>query len=282
MALQASVIVPARNAAATLGEQLAALAAQRGVGPMEILVVDNGSTDGTPELVEQWRSRLEHLRLVDAGAKTGPSYARNQGISAAGTESILLCDADDVVSENWARLLFDALRHADAVSGSAIWVGHDGELLEVDEPYRPRLGFLRAFSGNNAAIQRSVWQAIGGFDEDLTTGEDLELAWRMQLAGYRLVHEERAVVRYRQRESNREVFWQGFQHGRGTVRIFERYADKGMPRSSTVIAVKVWIRLLLSSLIVWSDPRAKTYWCRRAGTRFGRLIESARRGVLFL
>lgn len=280
--VEATVVIPARNAAGTIEHQLAALERQRGVDHLEVIVVDNGSTDDTRAIVERWCERLEGLRLVSATERAGPSYARNVGIEAAASDRILLCDADDVVEPDWARRMLAALDGADAVSGYSRWVDPQLRFLQDDEPFAPRLGFLPGFSGANSALSRDVWRAVGGFDEELQTAEDLDFAWRLQLRGYRLVREDRAVIQYRQRTGDRAVFVQGYHHGQGSVRVFQRYRALGMPRSSTTVALKVWLRLVVSGLTVWSDPGARSYWARRVGTRLGRLTESVRRGVLYL
>ena len=79
----ASVIIPVYNGAATLGEQLAALAPQTTDRPFEVLVCDNNSTDGTRTVVDEWVGRVPGLRVVDAFARQGPSHARNRGIVEA-------------------------------------------------------------------------------------------------------------------------------------------------------------------------------------------------------
>jgi glycosyltransferase involved in cell wall biosynthesis len=278
----ASVVMPAFNAAATIEDQLAALARQDGVGPLEIIVVDNGSTDGTAETVARWRESMPNLRLLRAVERPGPSYARNQGIDAADSDLILLCDADDIVDRHWAKTLLGRADDAAIVGGRAIWVDHEDHFVQDDELFIPRLGFLPGFGAGNALLHRDVWRRVGRFDEDLLTAEDLELAWRVQLAGHDVIRDDDAVVRYRQRASNRGVFIQGYRHGRGSVQIFTKYKNRGMPRSSTSVALKAWLLLILRSVGVWMPADQRTFWCRRFGTRWGRLTESVRRRVVYL
>jgi cellulose synthase/poly-beta-1,6-N-acetylglucosamine synthase-like glycosyltransferase len=86
-----SVIVPASNAAATLAEQLEALAAQRYDGDWELVIVDNGSTDGTADLARRYRQRFKAFTLVDGGSRRGHSAPRNAGASAARGELLAYC-----------------------------------------------------------------------------------------------------------------------------------------------------------------------------------------------
>src|SRR5689334_1914994 len=78
-----SVVIPCLNAAATLGVQLEALIGQSWPGGWEVIVADNGSTDGSREIVESYRGRLPDLKLVDASDRRGQAHARNLGAAAA-------------------------------------------------------------------------------------------------------------------------------------------------------------------------------------------------------
>src|SRR5213592_3954280 len=91
-----SVVIPAHNAEAFLGAELAALAAQEYPGRWEDVVVDNESTDGTVRVAEHWSTAFSDLRVVACGG-AGVNRARNAGLRAARAPKILICDADDVV-----------------------------------------------------------------------------------------------------------------------------------------------------------------------------------------
>jgi len=89
-----SVVMPVLNGAATLPQQLRALAAQTYPGRWELVVADNGSTDETAQVVREWTGRLPCLRLVDASDRMSTNYARNvrtltaDAINAAGKKII--------------------------------------------------------------------------------------------------------------------------------------------------------------------------------------------------
>jgi len=278
----ASVVIPAHNAADTLGRQLEALAQQVGTGPLEVIVVDNRSTDTTAAIALTFLDRLPLLRVVRADERAGPSYARNVGVAAAGTDRILFCDADDIVDRSWASHLLAGLTDADLVSGRSRWVDERGVFLHDDPPWGPALGFLPSFGTNNAAIRRDVFDDLGGFDETLPTAEDLDLAWRLQLAGHTMVKTSDAVVDYYQRGGPREILRREFRHGRGTPEIYLRYRSRGMPRSSTSIACKAWVMFILRAPFVWTNRLARRFWLQRVGTRSGRLWGSITRRTLYL
>src|SRR5947208_2209765 len=97
-----SVVIPARNAATTIGLQLAALAKQDYAGAIEVVVVDNDSDDGTVEVASSFRDRLAGLRVVPARSRRSVAHARNVGFASVANDAVLVCDADDVVDEHWA------------------------------------------------------------------------------------------------------------------------------------------------------------------------------------
>src|SRR2546429_2289116 len=94
-----SVVIPARDAADTLGEQLRALAQQTYRGEWEVIVVVNASIDGTRAIAERAAAVLP-LRVVDL-MTPGTNVARNAGAMAATGEFLLFVDADDVVAPQW-------------------------------------------------------------------------------------------------------------------------------------------------------------------------------------
>jgi glycosyltransferase involved in cell wall biosynthesis len=95
-----SVIIPARDAAETIGAQLTALASQVCSIPWEVIVVDNNSSDNTAELARSHASAFTRFKVVVADNGTGAAYARNAGVAATSTRWLAFCDADDIVKHN--------------------------------------------------------------------------------------------------------------------------------------------------------------------------------------
>ncbi len=230
----ATVVVPAFNAAATLGEQLAALRTQAapGGGPLEVLVCDNGSTDGTRAVVEEHARDWSGLRLVDASARRGPAAARNVGAAAARSQLLLFCDADDVVAPGWAEALVAALAEHPLVAGRLEY-----GLLNGWSRLRPRSAVLdsglytKAFlpglpggGSGNMGVRREIFLALGGFCEDAPVAEDTDLCWRAQLSGHALAFVPDALVHVRRRDTARGLWRQGFSYGRGDAWLIRRFA----------------------------------------------------------
>jgi glycosyltransferase involved in cell wall biosynthesis len=98
-----TVVLPVRNGERDLGRQLTALAAQSYAGKWELLVVDNGCTDRTLEVVRGFAGKLLQMRVVDATARRGLNYARNAGVAAA------LADSPDAWARAHARAMEDVV-----------------------------------------------------------------------------------------------------------------------------------------------------------------------------
>src|SRR2546423_10557404 len=96
-----SVVVAVLDEEAHLGEQLAALAEQTYTGAWEVLVVDNGCTDGSIDVALRFARRLPGLQIVDASERRSLAHARNRGAAEAQGDLLAFCDADDVVLPGW-------------------------------------------------------------------------------------------------------------------------------------------------------------------------------------
>jgi len=225
-----SVVIAAYNAVTTLDAQLEALSRQKVPFPWEILVCDNGSTDGTVDLVRSWEQRLPALALVDASSRRGPGAARNVGARSARAPLIAFCDADDVVADNWVTEMRTVLETNDFVTGANDFTQlHDPRSLSpsrladslITMPYWPQ---FKASGAGNMGIVAAAFAEVGGFDESLPTGEDVDLCWRLQLAGRTLVRCETVVVHVRKRRGLRAVYWQAYSYGVGHRLLKAKYA----------------------------------------------------------
>ncbi len=233
-----SVVVPAFDAEGTLGEQLEALAGQVGAPVFEVLVCDNGSRDGTAGVVRSFVGRSSGavawsgLRLVDASVRRGPAAARNVGAGVARGEHLLFCDADDVVSPGWVAALHAGLTDTDLVAGGLEWErlnARNKASVSWSEGGAITLAFRPDLAGapsNNLGVRADVFTELGGFDESLRTGEDLDLCWRAQLGGGTLRRVPEAVVHARKRDGLRAVYRQAYSYAVGIEELRRRYAQE--------------------------------------------------------
>lgn len=190
-----SVVVPVFNAEATLGRTLVALAEQDVDVPFEVIVVDDGSSDGSLEVA---RAAGPHVRVIE-GARAGAAEARNRGAAAASAPVIAFTDSDCFPTAGWLRAALSAVRDADLVQGRVDPdpgqpLGHFDRSLWVHEAS----GF---YETANLTVRRELFDGLGGFEGWLRHsgrpfGEDIWLGWRAVRAGARTAFAPKAVVHH--------------------------------------------------------------------------------------
>jgi glycosyltransferase involved in cell wall biosynthesis len=275
-----SVVVAVKDGLPWLEDQLGALGAQVCDDEWEVLVADNGSTDGSFQVAAGWSAGVAPVRVVDASARPGPAAARNVGADQARGEYLLFCDADDVVQPGWIAAMSVALGSADVVAGSFETGSLNGGGPRPPLPAVTRqLGQVPAGLAANLGVRRASFDAVGGFDENLRVGEDVDLCWRLQFAGYKFAVQPEAVVAKRDRETGGGVFVHGVRHGRSGPALYRRHRDDGIRRDLPGVA-KSWGWLLAESPFLYRrDLRRR--WLRAAGVRTGRILGSVENGVFF-
>jgi len=276
-----SVVIAVRDGMPWLEEQLTALSAQQCASEWEVVVCDNGSTDSSAEAVRGWESRSGtpgEIRLVDGSARRGPAAARNIGAASARGELLAFCDADDVVQPGWLDAMRRSLLETDVVAGSFEMGSLNGEPRGIPQPAQTKqLGQIPAGLAANLAVRRSAFDQVGGFDEALRVGEDIDLCWRLQLAGFSFSLQPDAVVAKRERSTDKEIFRQGLSHGRSGPRLYKKHRDAGIRRDFKA-TIRSWIWLLVKTPRLY-DPKLRRRWLRVAGVRIGRLLGSLENGV---
>jgi glycosyltransferase involved in cell wall biosynthesis len=280
-----SVIVPVRNGMPWLEAQLRALAEQECDDPWEVVVADNNSTDQSGSLAREWISRFESMRVIDASSARGPGGTRNAGALEARGDILAFCDADDIVQPGWLRSHLDALASADISAGVFDFWSLNGKPPPSPVTYAPppamtMFHFLPAAGSGNLAIRRDAFEELGGFADDLMTGEDLDLSWRSQLCGHRFVLAPEAVIARRDQQGFTPVLKRYFSYGQCGPTLFRRFQAEGLQRE-LVVALKTWAWLIASSPRLLR-PEYRDHWARIAGMRAGRLVQSAKLRVLFL
>ncbi|MFM7270463.1 MAG: glycosyltransferase [Actinomycetes bacterium] len=215
----ASVLLVARNAASTIGAQLDALARQAFSEPWEIVVVDDGSTDATTAIVDGRLAAVPWLRRIE-GPGHGVGAARNAALAAARADVLLMVDADDEVAPGWLAAMAGALAQSQLVAGALDidalnpeWVRNTRGRAIADGP-STFAGVVPFANSCNMGMRRAVLDQIGGFDESLQAGEDIEFSYRAARAGIPVTYVAAAVVRYRYRTSLGALWRQATAYGR--------------------------------------------------------------------
>jgi len=226
-----SVVVPAHNAASTLGDCLGSIRSSEGFERLcrEIIVVDDGSTDETAAIAE--RSGATVCRVASA---RGPATARNRGVAAATGDVVLFLDADVRAHHD---TLARAAAHFEEAGGPAAVMGSYDATPACDgvvSVYRNLLHHYvhqtsaegaQTFWAGCGAIRRSVFLEVGGFDESFAAPsiEDIELGYRLTDSGYRVTLDKRLQVTH-----------------------LKRWTLRGMVVTDVTRRAVPWARLLLS------------------------------------
>lgn len=245
---QISIIIPAYNAEQTVRRALDSVLAQA-YADVEILVVDDGSTDGTADVV---RGYGEKVRLIQQG-NAGAGAARNRGVAEARGEFIAFLDADDAylpgrLEKGRAPMLADdtiAMTHCQCLlcypDGREEISGKRFRSMQLFRPERMLHPLYQ--STPSATLRRSVFLELGGFDETLQTREDHDL-WLRVREKYREVYVEEPLVRVYLSESSLSA-------GRGlekkardlqeiTVRALQRQPQYYAPEKEHILANLHW------------------------------------------
>ncbi|WP_138466178.1 glycosyltransferase family 2 protein [Poseidonocella sp. HB161398] len=197
-----SIIVPAFNAAGTLAETLESFRAQT-LADWECLIVDDGSTDATGEIIAA-AARIDPRFRQVARRGRGPSAARNAAAAEADGDFLAFCDADDL----WTPEKLAACAEAFADPGLDACFGrvafYDGEETGTVSslPAGPLevgmlLGENPVCTMSNLAVRRAVFRATGGFDTRMVHNEDLEWLIRLAGTGHRAEGIDAVLVKYR-------------------------------------------------------------------------------------
>lgn len=243
-----TVVVPVYNGAMTIAACLESLAAQTyPANRYEIVVVENGSDDDTAAVVARYPVRLFHNEV------RGPAAARNRGIQESQSELIAFTDADCIVSPDWLEELVKPFLDpaVGAVGGDIQPYRHKGRThveLFSDEysPWATYLSgeheFLPQIYTPNAAYRRTLLNAVQGFNEQMLTGEDVEISWRIQMAtNTKFAYTAQAVVYHHHRSTRQGLCRQYRQYGFGEILLDTLFGQHpGYPRS-----LKTQVRRLL-------------------------------------
>jgi GT2 family glycosyltransferase len=279
-----SVVIPCRNAGRDLARQLEALAREQWSGRWEVIVADNGSTDDTRAVAERFADRLR-VRVVDAADRPGRQHACNAGARVAGA-SVIFVDADDEIAPGYVAALGEALRdhplvaaRIDHTSLNDGWVRDGGSGAQATG-LQGGFGFLPFGSGGTLGVRTALFEQLGGFAETMDFAEDVDFCWRAQLAGADIEFVPAAALRYRYRQSLREMYRQHRNFGRGSALLYREYRDRGMPRRQARQWVREWFTVVAGPLRLRSRAQAAR-WVRRAGRCVGRLQGSLRYRVWY-
>lgn len=225
-----SVVIPVYNGASTIGDTLTALQSQAAVpGDVEIIVVDNASTDNTADIVSAFPVRLLHE------STRGPAAARNCGLHASEADIIAHLDADTLPSRRWLASIIAPLRTPETMLVAGKTLSFPPETAAERYLAQSQLFTARAtverdvlpFAPSlNMAVRREAAIAAGGWSEDMQTGEDVDFSTRViRHSNCGIAYAPAAVLFHRHRNTDEALQRQAWTYGEGLELLYQRYPE---------------------------------------------------------
>lgn len=293
-----SVIIPVRNRPKEISMCLTALAGL--VYPaekIETIVVDDASTDNTPEAVEKFPVhliRLEHHKQA--------SFCRNVGAKQAKGEILAFIDSDCLAHPRWLLDLVPTLEKGEvaAIGGridtynpqnrldhyeaskSSLMVASYAKRSQREDPffYVPACNFL---------IKRKVFLQLNGFDVSLSVGEDVDLCWRLQDHGHNLAFRPRGIVFHKHRNRTAAFCKRRFQYGTSEPLLQKMHPGRRKQFLIPPAALAAWAALVIwmmagsspflavACLIVIGDSLLKKQRLRKIPISLGSIVKAVLR-----
>lgn len=267
-----SVVIPTYNAEKTIIRNLSALAKQECPFEYEIIVVDDGSSDGTRNLTAKFIEELDgsnRIRLVGV-PHGGPAAARNTGIKEAQSDIVLFLDADCIPQEKWLSSMVEYLFSDSSVAG----VGGTYKTLNAESPTARFVGYDIAYRHSrlnkfvdhigtySAAFRKKALLDVGLFDQAFAQAdsEDNDLAYRLVDHGYKLVFQPKAVVAHPHPSKARQFLSRQFQRAAWRTALYSKHPRKIREPDKytswqTQLQPFVWITLgFLMVSLFWLSP----------------------------
>jgi glycosyltransferase involved in cell wall biosynthesis len=284
--MDVSVVIPSRNAARTIGAQLDALSRQEWNGSWEVIIADNGSSDGTQDIGRSYAKRLPGFKLCDAAKRRGPGYARNAGAKVARGKAVVFCDADDVAAPGWLAAMGNALQIHDFVANrlevarlnaprfaNVMPDVQSAGLQQIEyPPYLPHAGAC------GLGIKRPIHELLGGFDESLPFLEDTDYCFRAQLKGFELRFVPDAVMHYRMRDRDGALFHQARRWAKYNSLLYKRYGQEARLSRPWRRHLSTW-RALIRNAPRLLNEHTRAAWIKTFATQVGVLEGTIRHRV---
>ena len=263
-----SIIVPSFNRMDEIKELLPSIEElDFDRGHFELIVVDDGSTDGTVSYLKNYKMQANITFSYLVQENQGPGAARNNGMKNAKGDFLIIIDSDCTVPPEWLSQI-DAHLHAetaDAYGGPDTYRKEFPALLKAINYSMTSFittGGLRGRRGKklarfyprsfNLGLSRKLFQTIGGFNE-MYYGEDIEFSNRMIKSGARIIFIEQAYVYHKRRTNLRRFIRQVFTMGKARIKLY-KFDPELLEPLHAIPALAFLTALLISTLAVFFEP----------------------------
>jgi cellulose synthase/poly-beta-1,6-N-acetylglucosamine synthase-like glycosyltransferase len=232
-----SVIIPAHNEEATIGDCLTSLEQlDYPVESLEIFLINDGSTDGTKRIIDNHIKGSPYVYLESGGV--GPSKARNMGLANANGDYVAFTDADCIVDSAWLQELLNGFIAEDVagVGGCQIVPADATEFEKNVHTFLTSMHFICEYvkkktttelvnhvASCNSLYKRDVLSAVQGFDEALWPGEDVDLDYKIRRAGYKIAYNPRAIVAHHRPKDLKSFFTMMKRYGWSQAYLVRKY-----------------------------------------------------------
>jgi len=222
-----SVVIPTYNRKDPLRKCMTSLIHQTyPASGFELIVVDDGSTDGTQDYLTALCRETASPRVVCLRQPNkGPAAARNLGARSAQGEIVAFTDDDCVTSEDWIEIIAETFEKDPELAACGAHLHPTDQNPEADRFLEFEYAPLSLFPTANCAVSKEVFDAVGGFDESfgLGTGEDCDLIYRFLKRGFKVCHVSKLTVHHEEQRSWLRHLKQRFRFGSSNCIVFKRH-----------------------------------------------------------
>ncbi len=251
-----SVIVPAYNREALLPNLIEALLQQD--YPSEIIIVDDGSTDNTAQIVKKYPAKYVYQK------NSGPALARNRGVKESHGDIVVFTDSDCIPQKDWISRLMEGFTADDigAVAGSYN-IANPERLLacciheEIKLRHLSFKTYIKCFGSYNVAIKRNVFEEVEGFNENYRTAsfEDNNLSYKILKAGHKIKFQGSALVAHRHTEKLWNYLKEQYIHGYWRMKGYKDFPNMAKGDDYTtfkdIIEIPLALITFCSAAFLW-------------------------------
>ena len=283
-----TVLIPLKNGGASIRQTLDSVAGQS-VAPVEIIVVDDWSNDGSRAIVKDFA--IERPVTIVRGPGRGAAAALNAGLERVRTPLVCQIDQDVVLHSDWISKVLRPFENSDiaAVQGMYVTDEHAPFLARVmardlEDRYTRVPDETDHVCTGNAAYRLVALQAVGGFDERLGYGYDNDISYRLRSAGFRLIFCRTATATHHWRHGLRGYFRQQYGFGYGRLDVVAKHrsrlaGDAVSPALMMIHPLLLTIAMACCGLGFTAMTGAGLWWIFSISLVAGLLAERAFAGV---
>ncbi|MFH0933487.1 MAG: glycosyltransferase, partial [Nitrospirota bacterium] len=259
MQKQISIIIPTYNSAQVLRKCLESLGSQTiSSEGYEVIVVDDGSTDGTRDIVAKYPAQYIYQQ------NRGPAATRNYGVSQAQGEIILFTDADCEPQPNWIEEMIEPMNDNQVVGVKGTYKTRQKELvarlvqIEYEHKYErmKKFKYIDFIDTYSAGYRKDIFLKYGGFDERYPKAsvEDQEFSFRLSRDGYKMVFNPEAVVYHKHSASLIDYLKKKYKIAFWKVFLLKRHPGKLKTDTHTPQSLKIQMILALCAVLGLVGP----------------------------